>query len=89
MFQTVNYIFIYFPLIHREQSKYGRRVFCEPCSFENKSKEADRFCKSCQDPEPMCEDCAKEHTRHRITRGHKMCLDLEQFLNIQDMSEKE
>lgn len=52
------------------------------------STEADRFCKSCQDPEPMCETCAKEHTRHKASRDHEICLDLVQFLKIKDTSEK-
>ena len=41
--------------------------------------EATHFCKTCDEPEPMCENCAQVHTRQKATRGHEINDDLKQF----------
>lgn len=41
--------------------------------------EATLFCKTCEDPEPLCENCAKHHTLQKITRNHEMCGDILKF----------
>lgn len=35
----------------------------------------------CDDPEPLCVECAKQHTRQKICREHEMCKDIQEFLN--------
>lgn len=52
---------------------------CEPCSNEDKAITATHFCKSCYDPEPLCESCAKEHSRQKISKYHILCDKIEEF----------
>ena len=40
---------------------------------------ATRFCKSCEEPEPMCEVCASHHSRQKATKDHEICDDMGQF----------
>lgn len=54
-------------------------MFCEPCFNENKQISATRFCKTCADPEPLCEKCAKQHIRQKISKEHKLCSDIQEF----------
>lgn len=35
----------------------------------------------CDDPEPLCDECAKQHSRQKICRDHEMCKDIQEFLN--------
>lgn len=35
----------------------------------------------CDDPEPLCVECAKQHTRQKICREHEMCKDIQELLN--------
>lgn len=50
-----------------------KTVLCEPCSFEKKEKNATHFCQDCEEPEPMCYQCATEHLKQRSGRGHCLC----------------
>ncbi|XP_078322456.1 uncharacterized protein LOC111105028 isoform X2 [Crassostrea virginica] len=63
----------------RNNAKYAEKILCEPCSFENLTIEATRFCETCEHPEPMCEACSKQHVRYKATRGHLICMDMEKF----------
>lgn len=65
--------------ICRNNAKYAEKILCEPCSFENLTIEATRFCETCEHPEPMCEACSKQHVRYKATRGHLICMDMEKF----------
>lgn len=52
---------------------------CVPCSNDDTEVKATHFCQTCKDPEPLCETCAKHHTRQKLTKGHKMCADMAYF----------
>ena len=51
-------------------------VFCDPCLCGNIKTIAKKFCKTCDEPEPMCEACAQLHTRQKATRHHEIDSDL-------------
>lgn len=55
---------------------------CDPCFIENIHVKATHFCKTCDDPEPLCDECAKQHTRQKICRDHEMCKNLLEFLRF-------
>lgn len=52
---------------------------CELCFNENKQITATHFCKTCNDPEPLCEACAKEHIRQKISKDHSLSDEIEDF----------
>lgn len=47
--------------------------------YGNIQTEATSFCKTCEDPELLCKDCATQHTRQRETKEHEICSDIDQF----------
>lgn len=40
---------------------------------------AKHFCKTCEDPEPLCEICAKQHTRQRALKAHELSGNIHDF----------
>lgn len=44
------------------------------------------FCKTCEDPEPLCDNCARQHTRHKLFRDHEICDAIEEIKNYQESS---
>lgn len=61
--------------------KHGKKMICVPCSNDSEEVEATHFCKTCEDPEPLCEMCAKDHTRYKMTKNHKICAEMTEFPN--------
>ena len=55
--------------------------FCNPCLFGDEQIEATHYCMTCEDPEPLCEACAQQHTRHKASRHHEINDDLTQLSN--------
>lgn len=55
------------------------RHYCEPCRFERKEVNATQFCRDCEEPEPLCRPCAKEHLKQKAGRDHKLSQNMEQF----------
>ena len=53
------------------------QLSCKPCHRDTITKEAKKCCKTCKDPEPLCEDCAHRHTRMEKNKGHEMTDDLQ------------
>ncbi|XP_076084709.1 uncharacterized protein LOC143055449 isoform X3 [Mytilus galloprovincialis] len=49
-----------------------RPVSCYPCSANDTNKIATAFCLNCEDPEPLCDDCADQHKLMKKTKNHKM-----------------
>lgn len=47
-------------------------IECDPCSNEGTKGKATHICKTCEDPEPLCETCAKQHTRQKAFRDHEL-----------------
>lgn len=54
---------------------------CNPCFFENIQVKATHFCRTCEDPEPLCKTCAREHVRHKISRNHEISDNIREFPN--------
>lgn len=54
-------------------------MVCEPCFAEDLQVQATQFCKTCDDPEPLCETCAKHHLRQKISRNHELCGNIREF----------
>ena len=61
---------------------------CKTCLDEKRESEATRVCKTCEVPEPLCDDCAKKHTKQKAIRGGEMhlCVDLEYLKPNQKVS---
>lgn len=57
----------------------GKQIVCEPCSTEDTQVPATHFCKTCDDPEPLCETCAKHHTKQKQSRNHEICRDMREY----------
>lgn len=74
---------ISFSLWFRENNQHEKEVECDPCFIENIHVKATHFCKTCVDPEPLCDECAKQHTRQKTCRDHELCKDVEEFLKFQ------
>lgn len=55
------------------------RHLCEPCSSENNRVQATHFCKTCADPELLCESCAKHHTKQKSFKDHELSNDIGDF----------
>lgn len=51
-------------------------MVCNPCFGDNVETKATHFCKTCKDPEPFCETCAKQHTRQKMFKKHTLSTDL-------------
>ena len=67
---------------YRDDERGGMQILCIPCRRQNKQTEAARFCKTCDDELPLCEDCAQSHARSNALKGHKEmhpCIDLGQL----------
>lgn len=60
-----------------------KELTCVPCSFENERVKATYFCQTCEDPEPLCETCATQHTRQKLTRGHEIVKDIWKYFKLQ------
>lgn len=57
-------------------------IFCDPCSYENQQIIAKFFCKTCDPPEPLCDDCAQQHSRQKLSRDHELCDDMKKYPNL-------
>lgn len=54
-------------------------IFCEHCLYEDMKIKAAQYCKTCDEPEPLCSDCTKHHIRQKASRNHELCTDIEIF----------
>lgn len=70
----------------RKEEMHENQIFCEPCLYGDKEIKAFYFCKTCADPEPLCENCAQQHTRHKASRNHEISNDLTQMSSLDDAS---
>lgn len=61
--------------------KLDKKMICIPCSNNSKEVEATHFCKTCEDSDPLCEMCAKDHTRYKMTKNHKIRAEMTEFPN--------
>ena len=77
---------INFTIFVRKEEMHENQIFCEPCLYGDKQIEATYFCKTCADPEPLCDNCAQQHTRHKASREHEISNDLTQLSRLDDAS---
>lgn len=56
-----------------------KSMLCEPCITENQLIQATHFCRTCNDPELLCESCAKHHTKQKPFKGHQLSKDIGDF----------
>lgn len=61
----------------------AQEVFCDPCLYDDKNTKATHYCKTCDVPEPLCIDCAKQHTRQKLSRDHELCDNIGEFQKYQ------
>lgn len=54
-------------------------IECDPCLNDGTKVTATHFCKTCEDPEPLCETCAKQHTRQRAFRDHELSRNIREI----------
>lgn len=57
-------------------------IFCDPCLNANLKNKATHFCKTCDSPDPLCKDCAQQHTRQKLSRNHELCEDIKMLPDI-------
>ena len=58
-------------------------ILCDPCLYENVQIAGTKFCKTCQDPEPLCDGCAQQHTRQKSFRHHEISNELKQLATVE------
>lgn len=54
-------------------------MLCEPCTTEKLEVPASFFCTTCEDPEPLCDACAKHHTKQKLSKNHELCGNLKEL----------
>lgn len=52
---------------------------CGSCEYENKDKNATGFCLTCEEPEPLCDECSLQHLKQKLTRNHTLSNDLSKY----------
>ena len=57
------------------------QISCKSCFRETITAEATKCCKTCKDPEPLCDVCAQRHTLKEGNKEHEMTDDLQQFFD--------
>lgn len=76
-------------MIFRADQTDQEDIFCDPCLYEDVKTKATHYCKTCDFSEPLCNDCAKQHTRQKLSRDHEMCNNIGEFHNNQkDLNKK-
>ena len=65
----------------RDISQPRNQISCKPCLRDTITAEATKRCRTCKDPEPLCDVCAKRHTLMEANKGHQMTADLQQFFS--------
>ncbi|CAC5408353.1 unnamed protein product [Mytilus coruscus] len=58
-------------------------IHCGPCSFDDVTKEAGRWCTNCE--EGLCEDCEHVHRKSKISRNHRV-ISIEDYRKIENVS---
>ena len=68
--------------LNRGNSPHWMQISCQPCLRDTITAEATKCCKTCNDPEPLCDLCAQRHTLMEANTGHEVTTDMRQFLNL-------
>lgn len=74
-YKSVPLIYLSFFFLFSNEKE--QKLVCNICHiFEKTQVTATHFCKTCQDPEPWCEHCAKQHTRQKLSQDHILSTDI-------------
>lgn len=65
----------------------AKQIVCEPCSTDDVNCPATHFCKTCDDPEPLCGTCAQHHKKQKQSRNHEICGDIREY-QIKEQNER-
>lgn len=60
---------------------YPKDQHCNPCSYGDIIVRATHFCRTCENPEPLCENCSTQHVRQRKSRHHQICENIKEIPN--------
>lgn len=60
------------------RNKYGNQILCEICTTDEQVL-ATHFCKTCEDPDPLCENCANRHLKEKLSKHHEICENMKDF----------
>ncbi|CAG2230664.1 unnamed protein product [Mytilus edulis] len=60
----------------------GNQIPCGPCSFDDVTKDAGRWCANCE--EGLCEECEKSHRKSKTSRNHKV-ISIEDYRKIENV----
>lgn len=75
--KTLSWIYFYFLRVDEQQEL---DILCAYCfRYEKEQVAATSFCKTCENPDPMCEACSKYHIRQELSKSHKICGDIDKF----------
>ncbi|VDH97272.1 Hypothetical predicted protein [Mytilus galloprovincialis] len=61
----------------------GKQIPCGPCSVDDVTKNAWRWCTSCE--EGLCEDCEHVHRRSKSSRNHQV-ISIDDYSKIENVS---
>ncbi|CAG2226611.1 unnamed protein product [Mytilus edulis] len=61
----------------------GKYIPCGPCTFDDVTKDARRWCTDCE--EGLCEDCENIHRRSKASRNHKV-ISIDDYQKIENVS---
>lgn len=61
-------------------SQQKEDILCNLCLNNNKKVIATHYCKTCAGPEPLCEQCAKQHARQKACKDHKLSGNIRKFV---------
>lgn len=76
MHRIINFLLTICFSVDSQQEEY---TLCEHCIHDNVLVTAINFCKTCEDPEALCEICAKHHTRQKAFKDHELCGIMHEF----------
>lgn len=62
----------------KSRNKYGNQILCEICTTDEQVL-ATHFCKTCEDPDPLCENCANRHLKEKLSKHHEICDNMKDF----------
>lgn len=78
-YDVVDLLIFYIRILTRVSPQRKEEMLCNPCLLGNIRTAAKSFCKTCEDPEPLCEVCGNLHKRQKATKHHDLSIELAQF----------
>lgn len=60
-----------------------QKAISDSRTYGNIKAKATHYGKTCEVPEPWCNDCAKQHTRQTLSKDHELCDKIREFSDHQ------